>query len=217
MGNKSSKKQVKKKFFSVSVPIINKEIELYGTDIQEFNNSFVKYDLTNLLKGKALDLRLKVKVVDNEATTEPIEIKLLGTYLRRAARKGSDYSEDSFIAECADHRVRIKPFMVTRKRVPNATLRGLREVAKKEIISYLENKSFEKAVSDIISGKIQKDIGAKLKKVYPLSTFEIKFLGISDLKEHEKIEAAEEKQKAKEESNKIDSDGGNNREKLSAS
>jgi len=198
MATTSKKKQIKKKFFSVSIPVINKEIELYGTSIADLDGRFVKYDLTNMLKGKALDLKLKVIANDKGATTEPIEIKLLGSYLRRAARKGTDYSEDSFIAQCEDHRIRIKPFMVTRKRVPNATLKGLREIARKELEEYVKDKSFEKLVSEIINGSIQKSINTKLKKVYPLSTFEIKSLEISDLKEHERIEAEEEEQKERE-------------------
>jgi len=192
---KASNKNVKKKFFPVSIPILNKETELYGSDIKEFEGKYIKYDLTNILKGKAVELKLMVILDKKELAATPKEIKIFSSYLRRAARKGTDYAEDSFFAQCSDHRVKVKPFMVTRKRVPEKTLKGLRQTAKKEITEYFKEKTFEKIVSDIISNKIQKELGIKLKKVYPLSAFEIKFLGINDLKEYEKIEQLKKEEK----------------------
>lgn len=182
------KKQVRKKFFPVEIPVLNKEIELLGTSIESLDNKHVKYDLTQMLRGKALELKLIVKATKKEATTEPIEIKLQGFYLRRIMRRGIDYSEDSFYAQCKEHRIKVKHLAITRNRVSRRVLKALRNEAKKLIQEYSKDKSFDSLVLDVINNKLQKEIMVKLKKIYPLAAFEIKFLGIKDLKEHEKLE-----------------------------
>lgn len=195
------KKQIKKKFFKVQVPVLNKEIELYGTSIKSFDNQFIKLDLANELRGKGAHLRLKIDA-DETATCHPVELKLISSFIKRVMRKGVDYSEDSFITQCKDNKIKIKPFMITKKRVTKKVLRGLRNEARKELEDYAKDKTFEKIIADIISGKIQKDMSTKMKKVYPLNLFEIKSIEIHNKEEYH--EAKEEKQEVKEETEKND-------------
>lgn len=183
----------KKKFHAVQIPLLNKEIELLGKG-GDFDGRHVKLDLTNILKGKGLEIKFVVKESEGEITASPKEAYLQGFYIRRMMRKGTDYVEDSFFAQCKDHRIRIKPFLITRKRVANKVLRGLREKAKEEIIAYVKDKTFETLVVDIMNGKLQKELVPKLKKIYPLGLCEIRFIGIKDLKEYEKYEEEQEKE-----------------------
>lgn len=172
----------KKKFLQVQVPLINREIELVGTGNESLSNRFVKLDLTPDLRGKSLELKMEIKLKDGKPTGEAKEIYLMGYFIRRMMRKGTDYVEDSFLANCSDHRIRIKPFLITRKRVSRAVRNALRVAAKEFLISYVKEKSFENLVLDIINNKMQKELNAKLKKVYPLGLCEIRFLGIEDQK-----------------------------------
>ena len=193
----------KKKFHPVQIPLLNKEIELLGRN-GEFDGKHVKLDLTNTLKGKGLEIKFIVKESKNEITTSPKEAYLQGFYIRRMMRKGTDYVEDSFLVECKDHRIRIKPLLITRKRVSRRVLRGLREKARSEIINYVKDKSFDNLVLDVMNGKLQKELMPKLKKIYPLGMCEIRFIGIRDLSEQEKYEEEQskeeiEKEKIKEE------------------
>ena len=190
----------KKKFHPVQIPLLNKEIELLGRN-GEFNGKHVKLDLTNTLKGKGLEIKFIVKESKNEITTSPKEAYLQGFYIRRMMRKGTDYVEDSFLVECKDHRIRIKPLLITRKRVSRRVLRGLREKARSEITNYVKDKSFDNLVLDVMNGKLQKELMPKLKKIYPLGMCEIRFIGICDLSEYEKYEeeqSKEEKQDSEE-------------------
>ena len=189
------KKQIKKKFFPVEVPILNTEISLFGGEIEELNNRYVKLDLTHQLKGKALEIKLKVNVKDNKASAEAIQIQLLGYYIRRAIRKGTDYCEDSFIVKVKDKRVKIKPLLVTRKRVTKKVLNGLRKLSKEVLTEYVKDKKFEEIIIEIINGKVQKELNTKLKRIYPLSLCEIRFFGIDELKEHEIYEKEQETKK----------------------
>ena len=172
------KKQIKKKFFPVKIPILKKEIELYSKDISSLEGRFVKINLANELKGKALDLKLKVKVTGEKAEAHPIQVKLLSSYLKRVMRKGVDYAENSFKTQCKDNNLKIKSFMITRKRVTRRVLAGLSKESEKELKEYIKNKTFEELISEIISGKLQKYLSLKMKKIYPLGLCEIKYLAI---------------------------------------
>jgi len=179
------KKQVKKKFIPIVLPLINEEVELYATEIGELNGRFIKFDISNKLKGKSMEIRFLVSVEGNKAEGKALSIQLFGHQIRRSVRKGTDYVEDSFLVQCKDHRIRIKPFLVARKKVPKKVRKAIREKAKEELIAYAKSKTFDGIVSDILNGKIQKDISHKIKKIYPLSVCEIKSALIEDLKEHE--------------------------------
>ncbi len=178
----ATKKTIKKKFMPMNIPLINKEIEVYGVNIESFDNRFIKLDLTSDLKGRAIELKLKVKVTESKAEANPVELQLMGFYIRRMMRKGVDYVEDSFVAKCKDNNLRIKPFLITRKRVSNKVLAGLRTLTKSEITNYIQDKNFEELILDVINNKIQKELNFKLKKIYPLALCEIRFLGIDKSK-----------------------------------
>jgi ribosomal protein S3AE len=173
----------KKKFFDVKIPIIEKTTQIIGYDTSELGGKFIKYDLTRFLKGKNMIIQLITKIEDNEITTIPIEIKLLPCYLKRMVRKGTDYIEDSFSAPCTNAQIRIKPFLITRRKVSRAIKKALREKAKEEIITYIKDKKAEKIFEDILKNKLQKPLSLSLKKIYPLSLCEIRILKIEKFKE----------------------------------
>ena len=178
----------RKKFFTVNIPLLNKEIELYANNEGELPGRTVKLDLTSMLKGKGIELLLQIKEEKKEIIAVPVQASLPGFYIRRMMRKGIDYAEDSFLVQCRDHRIRIKPFLLTRKRVSRRVLSGLRVKTKEEITEYVKERSFENLVLDVMNNKLQKELNPKLRKIYPLGLFEIRFIGIEDLKEHEVYE-----------------------------
>jgi len=178
----------KKRFYDVEIPIIGKETQLLAMDIEELNGKFLKYDLTRILRGKSVLLNLKVSVKDNKATSSPVELKLVPYYLKRMIRKGTDYIEDSFKINCKNAELIVKPILVTRRKVSKAVRKSLRENAKKEIENYLKSKSSETIFDDVLKNKIQKELSLKMKKIYPLSAFEIRVLKVSKV-----LEKTEEK------------------------
>jgi ribosomal protein S3AE len=185
---KKQKKAEKKKFLPVDVPVINKTIELYGTNIESLNNRTIKLDLSRNLKGKSLELVLKVSASPEKAVASPLRIQLLGFFIRRMIRKGTDYVEDSFNVECRDAFLRIKPFLITRKKVSRKTRKGLRDKAKEELLEYIKDMEKDELVKDIISNNLQKTLSLKLKKIYPLALCEIRHLEIKDKKPGEILE-----------------------------
>ncbi len=193
----------KKKFFDVEIPLINKQTHLQAYEIEELNGRFIKYDLTRLLRGKNMIVSLRVVVdEDKNATTIPREIKLLSYFIKRMVRKGRNYVEDSFSVNCKNAQIRIKPFMITRRKVSRAVRKGLRDKAKEELIEYVKDKNFEDLFRDILNNQLQKPLSLKLKKIYPLSLCEIRILKVEKEFEkpiEEKVEIKENEIKKNEE------------------
>ena len=164
----------KKKFFDVEMPLIGKDTQMQAYEISELEGRFLRYDLTRMLKGKSMIITLKVSVQGDRAIANPKKIVLMPYFLRRMIRKGTNYVEDSFAAECKDASVRIKPFLITRRKVSRAVRNALRIKAKEELINYVKDKTAEELFDEILKNQIQKPLSLKLKKIYPLALCEIR-------------------------------------------
>lgn len=187
----------KKSFFEVDSSLTSAKIQLYAASPQELNGKIVKIDLTRSLRGKSLELKLKVKAEGDKLNGEPVSLELAGSYIRRAFRKGADYVEDSFVAECKDNKVVIKPFMLTRNKVSREVRKAIRNTAKEYLLSYLKTRSSREIFTDIMTNKIQKELSLKLKKIYPLALCEIRMFYLLDSKAEAKISEQREASEAK--------------------
>lgn len=192
-----AKEKKRKKFFDVEISLIKKETHLQAYDLKELEGRTIKYDLTRFLKGKNMIIKLKVKIEGEKAIAIPKEIKLMPYFLKRMVRKGTNYVEDSFSTECKNAQVRIKPFLITRRKVSRAVRKALRNKAKAELIEYVKDKDTEMLFDEILKNQIQKPLSLKLKKIYPLSLCEIRIFKIE--KEFEKKEVDKKEKKKKEE------------------
>lgn len=188
----------KKRFFDVEMPLINKQTQILAFELPELENRFIKYDLTRILRGKSILMQFKVSVRDNQATALPRGLLLMPYFLRRMIRKGTDYVEDSFIADCKDATLKIKPFLITRRKVSNRVKRGLREKTKEEITRYINDKTAERIFEEILKNKMQKELSMILKKIYPLSLCEIKSMEIEKDLEMKEVKESPKKSEDKE-------------------
>ena len=166
----------KKKFFKVEVPALQRQIDLFGTSLESFNNQTIKLDLTRILRGKSIEVTLRVNVSNGAATAVPIKLELLGFFIRRMLRTGIDYVEDSFSAKCKEESLRVKTFMITRKKVPRSVRKALRNAARSFVSEYIKEKSFDEIVEDIVFNKLQKSLSLTMKKIYPLALCEIRMI-----------------------------------------
>ena len=187
----------KKRFFDVEIPIINKATQLQAFEVKELDGRYIKYDLTRSLRGKSMILQAVVEANEKEAIAKPKKITLMPYYLKRMVRKGTNYVEDSFSTEAKDSQIRIKPFLVTRRKVSRAVRKALREKARDELIKYAKTKKSEEIFEEILKNVLQKSLSLKLKKVYPLSACEIKVLRVEKPLEKSSKEPKEEKEKPK--------------------
>ena len=188
-----AKAKRKKRFFDVDMPILRKETQLQAYELKDLDRKLIKYDLTRILKGKSILLQLKVKVKGEKATSVPRELKLLSYYLRRMIRKGTNYVEDSFSTNCKNAQIRIKPFLITRRKVSRAVRKALRERVKEELVKYVKTKNSEEIFEEVLKNQLQKTLSLKLKKIYPLSLCEIRTLKVEkEIKQEKEIEQEKE-------------------------
>jgi ribosomal protein S3AE len=188
-----AKAKKKKKFFEVEMPLIRRQTQLQAYEPKELDGRYIKYDLTRSLRGKSMLIKFKVNFKDDNLTTSPKEIKLMPYFLRRMMRKGTNYVEDSFSTQCEDAQIRIKPFLITRRKVSRAVRKALREKAREELINYVKDRPSMVLFEEILKNLLQKRLSLRLKKIYPLSLCEIRVLKVE--KELEK----QTKEKPKEE------------------
>ncbi len=168
----------KKRFFDVEIPIIKKTTQAQGYEISELGGRFITYDLTRILRGKGMILSLYIKIEDGKAVAHPKEVKLVPYFLRRMMRKGTNYVEDSFSTDCKNAQIRIKPFLITRRKVSRKVRKVLREKAREELIKTCKNKDKETLFDEVLRNQIQKNLSLRLKKIYPLSLCEIRILKV---------------------------------------
>lgn len=183
---KKRKKGARKKFFEVLVPLTSAKVKLYSYTPEELSGAIIKLDLTKNLRGKNLELRTLVNYNDEKLTSEVISLKLMTSYVKRIMRRGTDYVEDSFETSCKDSKLRVKPLMITRKRVSRAVRNEIRKTAKKFLESHITIRKTEELFSEILTSKLQKALSLKVKKIYPLALCEIRIIeviGSADKKE----------------------------------
>lgn len=173
-----AKKTTKKVFFEVPAPLISTKIFLYASTPQELDGKTAKIDLTKSLRGKNLELTIRIKNENEKLNGYPESVKLVSSYVKKVVRKGTDYAEDSFEVDCKDALVRIKPLLLTRRRVSKTVLNTLRENARKNLEAHIKTRDTQELFSEIISNKLQKQLASKLKKIYPLALCEIRMFEI---------------------------------------
>ncbi|MEI6731493.1 MAG: hypothetical protein WCK90_02310, partial [archaeon] len=117
-----ARKVARKEFFEIVAPMTSAKIHLYANTKDELVGKIVTLDLTRALRGKNMEMKLVIKKEGENLAADPVSLELMGSFIRRMFRKGVDYVEDSFAVECKDGKAVIKPFMLTRNKVP----RGIR-------------------------------------------------------------------------------------------
>lgn len=172
------KKGAKKSFYEIQAPLTATKIHLYSTGPEALIGKNIKLDLTKSLRGKSFELKLRVNQEGDKLIATPEQIHLAITYIRRVIRKGTDYVEDSFESNARDSKIRIKPFLIARRRISRKIIKILREEARKQLESYIKTRTSEELFSEIISNKLQKMLATKLKKIYPLALCEIRMLTV---------------------------------------
>jgi len=137
--------------------------------------------LTNDLRKKDCEVTFKVVDYKEQAgITEIIKFEILPSAIKRRVRRARDRLDDSFLAKTQDDKlVRVKPFIVTISNTKSSIQRDLRAGMRRFLVAYINSTTFETAMTDIISSKLQKDMHEKLRKVYPLKFCEIRKLEIA--------------------------------------
>ena len=178
----------RKKFQEVDVPLIKSKIELIGDSLSDIEGKTIKLDLTRQLKGKSMEV--VVKVVNEEAgksdksdsghkaVAYPVKMKLMSYFIRRMIRKKISYVEESLQIPSQESMLIVKPFLITRNRVSRAVRKALRNRTKNWLEDYISQMTDKEVFDEVLSNRLQKPLSLVLKKTYPLSLCEIRVLEI---------------------------------------
>lgn len=166
---------LKKKFIDVELPIVGETLSVLG-EPELLNKRTIKLDLSRKLKGRGLEVTFIILNKDKKLIGYPKDLVLMRSYVQRMMRPRVNYVEDSFDISCTDISAKIKPFLITRKKVSRAIRNSLRKAAREFLIEYTKGKTYMEVAQEVIYGNIQKEMYPKLKKVYPLSLCEIRIL-----------------------------------------
>ena len=177
-------KKKKKRWYSLIAPkeFSNIEIgETLASEDKELHGRTISISLgvvTRQMRKNNVKVTFRVnEVKEGKAFTELIGYNLVPTYIKRSVRKGKSKVDDSLILKTKDEiTVAVKPFAVTRNKVTKSVLNQIRMQMRKELKNTFANDKFDNLISRVIKTEIQRELKSKLKKIYPLSIVEIRFL-----------------------------------------
>ena len=165
---------LKKKNIEVQIPLLDSKVDVLAFDVSSLKNKIIKLDMTRKLMGKSLESTFKINVNSGIAEAVPLRLALFQFYIRRLIRKSASYIEDSFLVDCKNGKIRVKTFMITRKRVPRTIRNSIRKKAREIIADFCKDKDYEDFFKAVLSNSIQKEISTIAKKIYPLAVCEVK-------------------------------------------
>ncbi len=169
---------LKKKYFDVKLEVLNSSIPLFAYTIESLDKRAIKFDLTKILKGKNCEARYIVHLKDKGLSAEMVEFSIYPSFIRKMIGHNISIIEDSFLCKCKDEKLRIKPFLITRKRVHRSVRAELRNKAKEFLIATAKNFSKADFFQNTINGSIQKELSKTLKKTYPLAVSELRVVKV---------------------------------------
>ncbi len=148
-------------------------------------------NLTNDVKRQNITISFQVvDAQDGRGITAVVGYTMIPSSIKRLVRRRSDRVDISFACETADGKVvRIKPLLVTRGNTTTVILRKLNRIASDYVLRQVKRLTYEGLLNDLISYKFQSEMRARLGKIFPLKSCEIRALVISD--EAEKVRKVE--------------------------
>jgi len=194
----------RKKFIEVGIPLINQKIELVGSFVEEIEGRTIKLDMTRQLKGKSVEVTVKIANEDGKAVAHPRKIKLMPYFIRRIIRKRISYVEDSFETPSQESMLKVKPFLITRNRVSRAVRKTLRNKARNWLEDYIAERRDSEIFAEILGNKMQRPLSLILKKTYPLSFCEIRVLEIKRSLKQEEIPKIKKKKVIEEKKEEVE-------------
>ncbi len=177
-----------------------KEIKKYWVPVlatKEFANmelAEIPYSDVKTLIGRVLKINLSIvtndsrkqnaelifKIINSDgktANTEIIGYKILNAYIKRVIRKGKEKVDDSFECESKDKiKIKVKPFFITKSKTKDSIVTKLRMQIRSLISEYSKTVDFEKLIRETTSNSLQRNLKLELKRIYPLSLFELREL-----------------------------------------
>jgi ribosomal protein S3AE len=120
-----------------------------------------------------------VDVKENKAFTSVVGYELTPASVKRMVRRGRERVDESFVVKTGDGLlVRIKPVMLTRFNTSNSVTTALRKLAIQQVQKIVSQNPYEVIIKELISGRFQQKVKEALRKIYPVTAFEVRNIAI---------------------------------------
>jgi len=118
-------------------------------------------------------------VQNNTLVTEVMGFNIINSAVRKMMRRGKEKVEDSFVVVTKDNKnVRVKPILVTKNRAKGGVLADVQKQLRNNVLKMTAELTYTDFVNSLIAHQFQKKLQEALKKVYPLSICEIRWMSI---------------------------------------
>lgn len=180
----SADRKKRKKWYTVIATKDFQEMHLGETlaeEPQELIGRHLHLNLMTLLndpKKQSITVHFKIESVKGDiGVATLVHYQLNNSYLKRMVRKTSNKVEESFLLTTKDGQLcRIKPVLFTRNKVNNSTLTSIRKKAEEHLKQVAQQLTLVELFSLVVSNKLQMELKGALRKIYPVSSCEIKML-----------------------------------------
>lgn len=179
--------KVKKKYWYpiVAPPLFNStvlgETYLYSSDMMvgkrvQQNLSM----LTSDVRRQSVNLTFEVdKVQDDKGVTKIVGYDMIPASVKRMVRRRSVKIDLSLACETQDNKkVRVKPLLLTTSYTTSVVKNRIRRTVIAMLMNQIKGMTYDALMNDLISHKFQNDMRAKIKKIYPLRTCEIRSVSV---------------------------------------
>lgn len=176
--------------------------ETYVEDLNTCIGRCVKVNLMQItgdIKSQTFDVKFEIiKANENKLETRIIGYYFSSSAVKRLIRRNISRIDDSIVVRTKDnYLVRVKPLMITKKKIPKSLQYSLRMNLRKELINFINNSDYENLFSNIIKYQLQKELREKLNKLYPLKNLEIRILEEIKNKNTKETEQPKKKEEVK--------------------
>jgi len=133
---------------------------VYEMTQQEFNGDFTKMHV--LLRFRVTD------VVGQDALTTFVGHSHQSDHTRRQVRRYRGKVDDVVDVVTTDgYLVRLKPLMITERRIQTSVKQAMRAKSKELILSFAAKSTYSKLQESILGGELESSIGTAVKAIYP--------------------------------------------------
>ncbi len=181
---KSVDKWKMKKWYKVLAPNLfdGKEIgEVVSSDPANLINRVINASLFDLGAGTnqtAMFTSLSFRIVDvsgEEAKTKLIGHEISPSFIKTFARRGRTVLHHVIDEKTKDgERVRLKLIAVTGAKVSENTRRNLRSLLSEETTKYVQERSFDELMTDVVQGKLSTHLFNALSKITKMRRVEVR-------------------------------------------
>ncbi len=179
----AEEKRKRKKWFSIPASREFREMEIGEIQAVSSENLIGKNItvslslLTNDMKKQNTKITFKIIDTKDKIKTQVKKIELQQTSVKRIARKGKNKIDDSFTAKTKDNvSIRIKPIFLTKNKTTKPVLTSIRKKAKALLTEKISLLNYSDLIYQIVNFRIQRDLRDKIKKIYPVSFYQIRSL-----------------------------------------